>query len=99
MDLTSRPEVKEVFKKIVKRCDDLHALYSKSAYREDKVAESGSARETYSQKPVKRDVGGWEGSSNVCLPLTTITVDNLEPRIVAGLIGKEPYILFEVTGM
>jgi hypothetical protein len=99
MDLTSRPEVKEVFEKIVKRCDDLHALYSKSAYREDKVAESGSARETYSQKPVKRDVGGWEGSSNVCLPLTTITVDNLEPRIVAGLIGKEPYIQFEVTGM
>ncbi len=99
MDLTERPEVKKVFEKIVKRCEDLYSLYEKSEYRAAKLSESGEAREAYAQKPVKRVAGGWDGSSDVCLPLTTITVDNLEPRIVAGLIGKEPYIQFEMTGM
>ena len=99
MDLTSRPEVKEVFKKLVKRCEELHSLYSKSEYRVAKITESGEAREAYAQKPLKRTAGGWEGSSDVCLPLTTITIDNLEPRIVAGLIGKEPYLQFEMVGM
>lgn len=98
MDGTSRPEVKKVFEKIVKRCDDLHALYSKSEYRTAKIAESGKARQAYAQEEVAKSFP-WEGSSNVCLPLTTITVDNLEPRIVAGLIGQEPYIQFEMTGM
>lgn len=38
----------------------------------------------------------WSGNSNYTIPLTTITLDNLEPRLVAGLVGKLPYIRFEM---
>lgn len=98
MDLTSRPEVKAVFKKLVKRCEDLYDLYSKSEYRAAKIKESESARRAYAQTPVVRAFP-WDDASNVCLPLTTITVDNLEPRIVAGLIGRDPYVSFQMVGM
>jgi hypothetical protein len=97
MDLTSRPEVKEVFTKLVKHCEDLFDLYSKSEYRTSKIDESGDSRSAYEQKPVKRSFP-WENASSVTLPLTTITVDNLEPRIVAGLVGRDPYLMFEMTG-
>jgi len=32
------------------------------------------------------------------LPLVTITNDNLEPRLVAGLTGKQPYVNFTLEG-
>ena len=35
----------------------------------------------------------WSGNS-VYLPLVTITIDNLEPRLVAGLVGRDPVISF-----
>ena len=38
----------------------------------------------------------WSGNSNITLPLTTISNDNLAPRLVSGLVGKQPYVRFEM---
>ena len=32
------------------------------------------------------------------LPFETVTVDNLEPRLVAGLIGRDPIVAFKEMG-
>jgi len=83
---------------LVKYCiDDLYKVYEKSEYRKAKMAEIKEARRTYEQK-AEDTVFPWAGASNVVLPMETISVDNLEPRLIAGLTGKKPIIAFDPTG-
>ncbi len=83
------------FQHLVEYCLDLYNESKKSAYRDAKIAEIKESRKAYEQveEPV---LDPWEGASNIVLPLTTISVDNLEPRLVAGLIGKRPFVNFEM---
>lgn len=94
----SRPETPEVFQKLVKHCTDLYDLFSKSEYREKKLKEITEARNVYDQKEEQRKTH-FENASNLCLPLTTITVDNQEPRFVSALVGKSPIVNFTMEGM
>ena len=83
---------------LVKYCiDDLYKVYEKSEYRKAKMAEIKEARRTYEQK-AEDTIFPWAGASNVVLPMETISVDNLEPRLIAGLTGKKPIIAFDPTG-
>lgn len=83
------------FQHLVKYCIDLYDRAKRSDYRENKLQEIKESYEAYEQKK-KATSDPWEGASNLILPLTTISVDNLEPRIVAGLIGKRPFVKFEM---
>jgi len=85
------------FQKLVDHCKKLYDDFSKSKYRGEKIKEIEDSRRVYEQKPERED-WPWEDASNIVLPLLTITVDNLEPRLVAGMIGKEPICMFEMVG-
>jgi len=85
------------FQPLVDYCKKLYDKFSKSAYRKEKIKEIEDSCRVYEQKPEKDD-WPWDGASNIVLPLTTITIDNLEPRLVAGMIGKDPVCMFEMVG-
>ena len=80
---------------LVELCLDMYEEYKASKYRDAKIKEIVTSRKRYEQE--EEDTNDpWTGASNIVLPLTTISVDNLEPRLVAGLIGKKPYVEFSL---
>lgn len=85
------------FQPLVDYCKKLYDKFSKSQYRKDKIKEIEDSCRVYEQKPEKEN-WPWENASNIVLPLTTITIDNLEPRLVSGMIGKDPVCQFEMVG-
>ena len=80
---------------LVKYCMDLYEKIKSSEYRASKLQEIKESYAAYEQKEQPTD-DPWPGASNIVLPLTAISVDNLEPRIVSGLIGKRPYVRLEM---
>jgi hypothetical protein len=82
-------------KQLVKYCLELAQTIEESAYRKKTIDDIRKSNEAYDQIE-KPTTDPWEGASGVVLPLTTISCDNLEPRLVAGLVGKRPYINFEM---
>lgn len=80
---------------LVNYCIDTYTEIEKSEYRQKKIAEIEESRNAYEQVEEKV-TEPWDGASNVILPLTTISNDNLEPRMVAGFIGKQPYLNIEM---
>lgn len=86
------------FQKLVDYCLDLLTVFEGSAYRKAKIDEIKRSREVYDQVEKKVNFP-WDNASNIVLPLTMITVDNLEPRLVAGLVGKTPVVNFGMDGM
>lgn len=88
----------EEYQPLVDYCMDLYAGFDKSQYRKDKIEEITQSRKVYEQKEETTDFP-WDNASNLVLPFTTITTDNLEPRIVAGLVGTKPALRFEMEGM
>jgi hypothetical protein len=85
------------FQPLVDYCNKLKDQFENSKYRKEKIQEIEDSCRVYEQKSDKDD-WPWENASNIVLPLTTITVDNIEPRLVAGMIGKEPICSFEMLG-
>jgi len=85
------------WKHLVKHCLELYDNVKGSKYRDDKIREIKKSREIYEQKEQTSN-DPYPGASNIQLPLTTISVDNLEPRFVAGLVGKKPYVNFVLEG-
>lgn len=96
VDILDKPQ-DEKHKNLVKYCVDFYNTHKKSEYREAKLKEIKDARRIYEQKP-KTKVVFWKGESNLELPFETISIDNLEPRLMAGLVGREPIVAFAETG-
>ena len=82
-------------KQLVKYCLETAQMIHDSAYRKATIELIQKSNEAYDQVE-KQTSDPWEGASSVVLPLTTISCDNLEPRLVAGLVGKLPYVIFEM---
>ena len=95
-EIQEKPEDKR-HENLVRYCIDLHKEIGKSTYRKATIANIQEAREVYEQKPVDSNFP-WPKASNEVLPFETITVDNLEPRLVAGLIGRDPIVAFKEVG-
>jgi len=85
------------FQHLVDHCFDIFELFEKSEYRAEKIKESAEAHTVYEQKAPEATFP-WKGASNLVLPLTTITIDNVEPRLVAGLTGKKPILSLSDQG-
>lgn len=83
---------------LVTYCMDLYAELSKSSYRTQKINEIEEGRRAY-DLIADPNLEMWDGASNEVLPLTAITVDNLEPRLVSGLYGRNPTVLFSMEGL
>lgn len=85
------------YQKLVEHCLDLYKEFKKSTYRAEKIKEIEESRKAYEQKADKKDFP-WPDAANTVMPLTTIAVDNLEPRLVSGLIGTDPIVKFDADG-
>jgi hypothetical protein len=88
-------EANKGWKHLAKYCLDHYETVKKSAYRNKKLDEIDAAVKVYNQED-KPTSDPWAGASNITLPLTTISLDNLEPRLVSGLVGKKPYVAVEM---
>jgi len=94
----AKPDTPEWHEKLIKYCVDLYDTFEKSAYRAKILKEMDESYVRYELEEEKTDFP-FENASNHILPMLMITVDNQEPRLVAGLIGKEPIVRFDMTGM
>ncbi len=74
-----------------KYIQDLWTRFDSSQTRADTLAAVKASRRAYEQTADKTS-WPWPNASNMVAPLTTIAVDEVEPRIVAAIIGREPYI-------
>lgn len=71
---------------------DLFSDYEKSQYRADKVKEAEESREQYDGYRNTKDFP-WPECSNYSMMIPAIVVDNLEPRLVASVAGKDRDII------
>lgn len=95
-EIQERPEDRR-HENLVKFCLDSYKEIGKSAYRKAMIALIQEAREVYEQ--ISQDTEfPWPKASAEVLPFETITIDNLEPRLVAGLIGRDPIVAFKEVG-
>lgn len=95
-EIEEKPEDKR-HENLVKYCIDRYKEYKGSTYRKAMIALIIEAHEVYGQIEKKTNFP-WPEASNEVLPFETITVDNLEPRLVAGLIGRDPIVAFKEVG-
>ena len=70
-------------KQLVKYCLDTVQMIHDSAYRKATIELIQKSNEAYDQVE-KQTSDLWQGASAIVLPLTTISCDNLEPRLMAG---------------
>ncbi len=88
-------EANKGWKHLVEYCLDQYQKSNDSKYRAKKLGEIRQTIKVYNQdEDASNDM--WEGEANYTIPLTTITLDNLEPRLVSALVGKKPYVAFEM---
>ena len=90
-----KDEANKGYRHLVRHCLDQYGTFKNSKYRAKKQKEIEEAVKTYAQEDQPTSEP-WEGASNIQMPLTTITCDNLEPRMVSGLVGKRPYVRLEM---
>jgi hypothetical protein len=94
---TSAPD-NDKLQPLVDHCKELQKAFEGSVYRQEKIKEIEDSHKVYEQKETEVKTELWDGQSNITLPLTAITVDNLEPRLVSGLVGRDPLVRFEMIG-
>lgn len=83
---------------LVDYCLDLYDAIGKSKYRKKKIEEIIESHKAYNQRAEKKTFP-WKDCSNIVMPLTCITVDNLEPRLAAGKINRKPIVRFDMSGI
>ena len=93
---TFEPEVEDQMdlEEMTKVIEELFNQFDSSQLRSDVLDEIESSRESYAQKTVGTDFP-WPNASNMVTPLTRIAVDEMEPRLVASVAGREPFLRVE----
>lgn len=84
-------ELKPKLEALGKYIQDLFTRFDSSQTRKDVLSAVKASRRAYDQKEEKTN-WPWPEASNMVTPLTTIAVDEVEPRLVAAIIGRDPYI-------
>lgn len=74
--------------KLVTYFTDLMSEYEASTYRKNKIDESDESRKQYDGYRATKTFP-WLGCANYSMMIPAIVVDNLEPRIVASVAGKD----------
>lgn len=94
-DYADAKELNGKYQDMVDYCFELYDTIKESSYRKEKIKEIEESIRAYRQDgdPAYKNFP-WENASNIALPLTTITNDNLEPRLLAGLVGRDPIVNF-----
>lgn len=66
--------------------------FARSPKRLKKLEDVRESELAYDQDPSDKSQPLWEGASDLVMPFLTISVDQLEPRIVAALVGREDIV-------
>jgi len=69
----------------------LYEAFNGSSLRAKMLKIVEDSRKVYYQETETTDFP-WKNASNMISPLTTMGVDEVEPRLVSAVIGKEPYL-------
>lgn len=90
-----------VYQNLVDHCmKKLYEKFKNSDYRERKIEEIKQSALAYEQIPdPKKKNDPWTDAVQLSMPFTTITIDNLEPRLVSGLVGTKPVVRFKMEGV
>jgi hypothetical protein len=78
--------------KLVTYFRNLMAEYESSEYRKKKIEESDESRKQYDGYRATKNFP-WPGCANYSMMIPAIVVDNLEPRLVASVAGKDRDII------
>ncbi len=87
----ARRKVEEKLQRIGRYVEHLFNAFDGSSTRKKVLDAVKASRKAYYQESSPTDFP-WPGASNMTSPLTTMGVDEIEPRLVASVIGREPYI-------
>lgn len=68
----------------------------KSSLRQKVIEDMKEARDAYDQKPTSEEL--WDDAVNLVLPFMSISVDQLEPRLVASIAGHDHIVRVEDRG-
>lgn len=79
---------KEGGDKLVTYIRDLMSEYESSSYRKQKIDESDESRKQYDGYRAVKSFP-WDGCANYSMMIPAIVVDNLEPRLVSSVAGKD----------
>lgn len=78
--------------KMVEDLMNLFEEYSKSSYRDKKIKDAEENRKRYDGDRTPKDFP-WPNCSNLSLMTEAIVVDNLEPRLVSAVAGRDRDII------
>lgn len=85
------PEEEETFDELGSYIESLYNKFSSSEARQNAIDTVADSRKKYEQESDSTNFP-WPEASNMVTPITRIAVDELEPRLVAAVVGREPYI-------
>ncbi len=69
---------------------------SKSSLRDRVIREAKESKDAYDQIPTSKEL--WKNAVNLLLPFHLISVDQLEPRLVASIVAHEDVVQVEDPG-
>jgi hypothetical protein len=94
--LNQQREMEERLKELALYVQGLYTAFDSSSTRKKILDQVKESRRCYYQETETTDFP-WPNASNMISPLTTMGVDEVEPRLVAAVIGREPYIKAKYT--
>jgi len=83
--------VEEFLEEMSRFLQEAFYQYDSSTLRRERLKTVQESRKAYRQK-TEETSWPWEGASNMVTPLTRVAVDEIEPRLVTSLVGRQPYL-------
>ncbi len=93
---TAMREMDDKIKQLALYIRSLYNAFDGSSTRKKILRAVRESRKCYYQETESTNFP-WPNASNMISPLTTMGVDEVEPRLVAAVIGREPYIKAKYT--
>ena len=89
MDEGKRKEISDYIKRVWSEA-------SKSALRQEVIDDIQDSRDAYEQEPTSEEL--WDDAINLVLPFLTISIDQLEPRLVASVVAHDRVVTVDDFG-
>jgi hypothetical protein len=96
MDSNDKEKRNGKWQDLVGKCLEAYSKIEDSELRSKKLASIKESHRIYNMEE-KITNFPWKDAYAIVQPFLTITVDNIEPRIVSSFTGREPYVQFDMT--
>lgn len=91
-EVDQEKELTQLLEEMSRFLSDAFAQYDGSTLRKEVLDTAKESRKAYRQKSDGTNFP-WPEASDMITPLTRVAVDELEPRLVQSLVGREPYLI------